>query len=117
MYYVNTNSEDIIGYHASDMILKIVSHAALLVLHQAQIRASAIYYLGCKYKDKTNGAIDVLFQNIKKVFSSASEDEILRVYLDKNMAAPSASHATNLDIHNPKTAPFLKLTTAPPTEF
>ena len=45
MDYLHTNPNTFIWYHASDMILKIVSDAAFLVLTQAQILEAAIYHL------------------------------------------------------------------------
>ena len=73
MDYLHNKAEGITRYHASDMILMIVSDAFFLVLSQARSRSSIVYYLEWKYKDKINGAGDVLFQTIKDVLSSASE--------------------------------------------
>ena len=53
-YSMNSNAHcaHIINYHASDMILKIFSDGAFLVLPQAQIRSAAIYHLVCKDNKK-----------------------------------------------------------------
>ena len=52
MDYLHTNLIAVINYHASDMILKIFSDGAFLVLPQAQIRSAAIYHLVCKDNKK-----------------------------------------------------------------
>ena len=52
MDYLHTNTDAVIRYHASAIILKIVSDAAFIVLTQAQIRASAISHLGWKDNKK-----------------------------------------------------------------
>ena len=45
MDYLHTNPDAVI-YHASDIIIKIVSDAAFLVLPQARSQSAAIYDLG-----------------------------------------------------------------------
>ena len=52
MDYLQTNPDAVIWYHASDMIIKIVSDAAFLVLPQARSQSAAIYDLGWK-KNRT----------------------------------------------------------------
>ena len=46
MDYLHTNPHAAILYHASDMILKVVSDAAFLILPKARSRAADIYPLG-----------------------------------------------------------------------
>ena len=50
--YLYTNTDAIICYHVSEMIIKIVSDTAFLVLPQSRILAAAIYHLGRKNKIK-----------------------------------------------------------------
>ena len=71
MDYLHTNPNAVIRYHAHDMILKVVSDAAFLVLPKSRSRAAAIYHLGW-INNKKNGLIDVLCQTIKNVVASAS---------------------------------------------
>ena len=46
MDYLHNNPKAFIIYHASDMILRIFSDSALLVLPQERSIAAAIYHLG-----------------------------------------------------------------------
>ena len=64
MDYLHTNPNSAIYYHASDMILKVVSDSDFLVLPKYCSRTSAIYHLGWINNNKQNSLIDVLFQTI-----------------------------------------------------
>ena len=46
MDYLHTNPNAAIRYHASDMIIKVESDAAFLVLSKSRSRAASIYHLG-----------------------------------------------------------------------
>ena len=88
MDYLHTNPNAVIRYTASDMILKVVSDAAFLVLPQAHSRAAAVYHLGWSNNDKRNGLVDVLCQTIKNVVASASEAETGGIYLGARHCCP-----------------------------
>ena len=75
MEYVHTNPKYFIRYHASDIILKVFSDSAFIVLRQSRSRSFDIYNLGRKDNKKQNGLIDVLCQTIKNVVASTSESE------------------------------------------
>ena len=74
MDYIHTNPDAVIRYHASDIILKIVSGTAFLVLNQAWIRAAAIFHLGHKENNKEQPCIFLLPKN-QNLVASASEAE------------------------------------------
>ena len=88
MDYLHTNPNAAIRYHASDMILKVVSDAAFLVLPKPRSHAAAIYHLGCINNNKQNGLIDVLCQTTKNVVPSASEAEMGDIYLGAQHCCP-----------------------------
>ena len=81
MDYLHTNPNAAIHYHASDMILKVVSDAAFFVLPKSRSHAAAIYHIGWINNNKQNGLIDVLCQTIKNVVASASEAKMGGIYL------------------------------------
>jgi hypothetical protein len=62
MDYIHTYPNAVIHYHASDMILKITSDAAYLVLPRAGSRAAVHYHLSWYNNDRVNGPVDVLCQ-------------------------------------------------------
>ena len=88
MEYVHTNPKYFIRYHASDIILKVFSDAAFIVLRQSRSRSFDIYNLGRKDNKKQNGPIDVLYQTIKNVVASASEAESGGVHLGARHGYP-----------------------------
>ena len=88
MNYLHINPDAVICYHASDMILKIVSDAAFLVIPQEKSLSAAIYHLWYKENKKQNGILDLLFQKINNVVASASEDKICGVYLGARHGCP-----------------------------
>ena len=81
MVYFHTNPNTAIRYHASDMILKVVSDTAFLIFPKYLSRVSAIYHLGWIYNNEKNVLIDVFCQTIKNVVASASEAEMGGIYL------------------------------------
>ena len=81
MDYLHTKPNAAIRYHASDMILKVVSDAALLVLPKDRSHASFIYHIGCIKNKQKNGLINVLCQTIKNVIAYASEADMGGIYL------------------------------------
>ena len=87
MDYLHTKPNAAIRYHASDMILKVVSDAAFLVLPKARSRAAAIYHLGWINNKKQNNLIENICQTIKNVVASALEAEMSGIYLGADTAA------------------------------
>ena len=88
MDYLHTNPNADICYHASNMILKVVSDAAFLVLLKSRSHAAAIYHLGWINNNKQKGLINVLYQTIKNVVASASEAEMGGIYLGTRHCCP-----------------------------
>ena len=82
MDYLHTNPHAAIPYHASYMILKVVSDSAFLVLPKYRSHASAIYHLRRINNNKQNG------QTIKNVVASASEAEMGGIYLGARHCCP-----------------------------
>ena len=78
--YLYTHPDAIIRYHASDMILCIVSDAAYLVLPNARSRCATLYTLtdlptSTPPNPKPNGPVHVLCKTIRGVPASAAEAE------------------------------------------
>ena len=67
MDYFHTYPNAVICYYASDIILKITSDAAYLVLPKARSCAAVHYLLGWANDDLTNGPLEVLCKTIKNV--------------------------------------------------
>ena len=88
MDYLHTNPDAFNCYHTSDMILKIVSDSAFLVLPQAQSLSTVIYQLVWKDNKKQYGLVYVFCQTIKKVVASASESETGGLYLGNRHGFP-----------------------------
>jgi hypothetical protein len=88
MDYLHTYLHAVIRYYASDMILKITSDAAYLVLPKAKSRAAVHYHLGWHNSNRTNGAVDVLCQTIKNVMSLAAEAETGAIYMGGKHVCP-----------------------------
>ena len=86
--YLHTNPNEAIRYHASDMILKVVSDSAFLVPPKSCSRAAAIYHLIWINNNKQNGFINVLCQTIKNVVASASEAKMAGIYLGARHCFP-----------------------------
>ena len=88
MDYLHTYPDAVIRFYASDMILKITSDAAYLVLPKARSRAAVHYHLGWINDDRTNGPLEVLCQTIKNVASSAAEAEVAGIFIGVTNAVP-----------------------------
>ena len=88
MDYLHTNPNASIRYHASDMIIKVVSDAAFLFPPKPRSRTAAIYHLGRINKNKQNSLINVLCQTIKNVVASTSEAEMEVIYLGAQHCCP-----------------------------
>jgi hypothetical protein len=89
MDYLHTYLNAVIRFHASDMILKICSHAAYLVLLKAKSRVAVHFHLGWQNNPtRVNGAVAVLCQTLKNVAGSATEAEIGGVSTSGRHGAP-----------------------------
>jgi hypothetical protein len=88
MDYLHAYPHAVIRYYASDMLLKITSRAAYLVLPKAKSRAAVHCHLGWHNSNQTNGAVDVLCQTIKNAVSSAAEAETGAIYMGGKHACP-----------------------------
>jgi hypothetical protein len=83
--YCNTHPETNIRYHASDMILHILSDASYLSENGAKSRAGGFFYMGSGTKTNkklTNGEILIISKVLKHVMSSAAEAEIGAVFIN-----------------------------------
>ena len=91
--YLATHPDATIRYHASDMILYVISDAAYLVLPQARSRAAGLFFLSNKNTSspptpKPNGAVHVLCKTLKGVSASASKAETGGLFLNAQAAVP-----------------------------
>jgi hypothetical protein len=108
MDYLHTYPNAAIRYYASDMILKITSDAAYLVLQpKARICTDVHYHLGWHDSDRVNGAVDVLCKTIKNVVSSAAEAKTGGIYIGGKHACPLRAMLAELGHPQPSTgSPF-----------
>ena len=87
--YCATHPDGIVSFEASNMILKIHSHASHLTESQARSRIGGYFFLGNKDNSMlNNGAIHVIAKIIKNVVSSAAEAEIAGVFVKAKEAVP-----------------------------
>ena len=91
--YLATHSDATIRYHASDMILCVISDAAYLVLPDACSRAAGLFFISNKITSnppnpKHNGAVHVLCKTLKGVPASASKAETGGLFLSAQDAVP-----------------------------
>ena len=101
MDYLHTYPDAVIRFYASDMILKITSDAAYLVLPKARSRAAVHYHLGWINNDQTNGPLEVLCQTIKNVVGSAAEAEMAGIYIGGTNAVPMRTTLEELGHEQP----------------
>ena len=88
--YVNTYQNVAIRYHASDMILRVDTDAAYLVLPKAKSRIAGYFYLGTNNKNATivNGAILIECKTLRHVVASAAEAETAGLFYNAQRAIP-----------------------------
>jgi hypothetical protein len=91
--YLATHPDATIRYHASDMILCVISDAAYLVLPDARSRAAGQFFVTDTPTSnppvpKPNGAVHVLCKTLKGVPASASEAETGGLFLNSQEAVP-----------------------------
>jgi hypothetical protein len=108
MDYLHTYPNAAIHFYASDMILKICSDAAYLVLPKAKSRVAVHYHLGWKHNpDRVNGAVAILCQTLKNVVGSATEAEIGGIYTRGRHGAPMITALEEMGHKQPSTGtPF-----------
>ena len=82
MDYLYTQPNVIIHFYTSDMILKITSNAAYLILPRARIPAADHYHLGWfNNPTRVNGPLEILCQTLKNIVGSATEAETGGIYI------------------------------------
>jgi hypothetical protein len=93
--YLATHPNATIRYHASDMVLAVISDAAYLVLPKARSRAAGHFFLttlpsatSSPPNPKPNGAIQVLCKTLRGVKASAAEAETAGLFLNAQEAIP-----------------------------
>ena len=86
--YIATNSEAIVMYQRSDMILAVQSNASYLSKPKAQSRVGQHFFLSNNTTFPTNnGAVYSTVQIIKQVMSSSAEAELRALYINSKEAA------------------------------
>ena len=107
MDYLHNNPDAVICYHASIMVLKVISNAAFLVLPQARSHTDAIYYLRWTGNNKLKGLVKVLCQTIKNVVASAFEARTGVIYLGGRHGCPMCTACIEMGHPHPNTVtPF-----------
>jgi hypothetical protein len=108
MDYLHTYPNAVICFHASNMILKICSDAAYLVLPKAKSRDVVHFHLGWRNNPtRVNGAVAVLCQTLKNVVGSATEAKIGGVYTGGRHGAPMIATLEEMGHKQPSTGtPF-----------
>ena len=100
MEYLHTNLDAVIRYHASEMVLKVVSVSYFLLLLQARSHAAAIYHLGWTDNNKLSDLVDTLYQTIKNVADYAFEAKTVGIYLGSRHGFPMC--ITCIELGQPK---------------
>ena len=104
--YLATHPDATIRYHASDMILCVISDAAYLVLPDERSSAAGLYFLSNKITSnppnpKHNDAVHVLCKTLKGVPASASEAETGGLFLSVQEAVPMITALEELGHQRP----------------
>jgi hypothetical protein len=88
--YLATHPDDIIQYHASDMILHIHSDASCLSVSNARCRIGGLFFCGDKppQEDTLNGSILNVASVIKNVVALAAESELGACFQNAQSGAP-----------------------------
>jgi hypothetical protein len=111
--YISTHPDATICFHASDMILAVMSDAAYLVLPKARSRAAGLFFLTNHTgtnppTSKPNGAVHVLYKTLKGVPASASEAETGGLFLNAQEAVPIITALEEMGHKQPPTGTPLK---------
>ena len=106
--YLHQHPDAVIRYHASDMILCLVSDAAYLVLPNARSRCATLFVLTDKLTTypptpKPNGPLHVMVKTIKGVPASAAEAETGGIFLGAQEACPIITALIELGHPQPST--------------
>jgi hypothetical protein len=103
--YLATHPDTTIRYHASDMILHIHSDASYLLVSNARIRLSGLFFLGNKSpkQETLNRSILNVAAVIKNVVSSAAESEVGACFHNAQAGAPLRVTLTELGHTQPPT--------------
>jgi hypothetical protein len=102
LYYLATNPDSTIRYHASDMILHIASYLSVL---NSRIRLGGLFLCGNKTpkRDTLNGYILNVASDIKNVFALAAESEVGACFQNAQSGAPLRITLTELGHIQPVT--------------
>ena len=93
MDYLATHPDAVIRFHASGMVLCVVSDAAYLVSPDARSRCAGYFFLSdhsttTPPQTPSNGAVHVLCKTIRGVPASAAEAETLGLFVNAHEAIP-----------------------------
>ncbi len=104
MDYLYTYPNAVICFHARDMILKICSDAAYLVLPKAKSRLAVHCHLGWRNNPtQVNGDVAVLCQTLKNLVGSATEAKIGGVYTSGRHRTPMIATLEEMGHKQPST--------------
>ena len=70
------------------MIQKTTSNYAYLFHPKTRSRSTIQYHLGCPNSDCINGTLDVFYQTIKNVVTSAAKYKTGGIYIGSKLACP-----------------------------
>ena len=89
MDYLHTHSNSIISFYASDMILKITSNTAYMVLTRDRIQEAAHYHLVCiNNPPQVNVPLHISCQTLKHGVGSTTKAETGDIYIGSKHACP-----------------------------
>jgi hypothetical protein len=105
--YAATYPSAYVRFHASDMVLRVDTDAAYLVMPKSRSRIAGYFYLGqLKHKPiptVLNGAILVECKTLRHVVASAAEAEVGGIFHNAQMAIPIRNMLTRLGHQQPPT--------------
>ena len=102
--YVATNSEAILTYERSDMILAMHSDASYLSKANAHSRVGGHFFCSPDVSDPpNNGAVLNISKILKAVMSSAAQAELEALYINVNEAVPMHQLLAEMGHKQPKT--------------
>ena len=102
--YAACNSEAVLTYHASDMILAVHSDASYLSESLARSRVGGHFFMSKDVESPpNNGAVHTVAKIIKAVMSSAAEAELGGLYINAREAVPLRKTLEEMGHPQPKT--------------
>ncbi len=111
--YASTNLDEVVTYHASNMVLAGYSNASYLSKSNAQSRAGGHFFMSSNVElPPNNGVVSTILQIIKAVMSLAAKAKVGALFINCREAVPARHVLKFLGHPQPPTPMQMDNTTA-----